>query len=130
MYHCGGCAYVFFVYGKYSQFNVVAGPQGKANAILIRSVEPVIGIDVMRRRRQCDDIKKLTTGPGRLCQALGISCKEHNGIDLCGKTIWISAKEKEYSFISRPRIGIDYAEEYRDKPWRFYLEDSLFISKK
>ncbi len=130
MFRPGGCAYVFFVYGMYNQFNVVAGPAETANAILIRSLEPVAGIEVMRRRRKCEALTNLTTGPGKLCQALAITRKEHDGIDLGGNTVWISPGNKAGSIVAAPRIGIDYAEEYKDVPWRFYLENNRFISRK
>lgn len=130
MFRAGGCAYVFFVYGMYNQFNVVAGPEGTANAVLIRSLEPVAGIEEMQRRRKCENITNLTTGPGKLCQALAITRREHDGTDLGGNLLWISPKEKEYPFVARPRIGIDYAEEYKDNPWRFYIPDNRFVSKK
>lgn len=130
MFRAGGCAYVFFVYGMHNQFNVVAGPAGTADAVLIRALEPVAGIEVMRRRRGCEDIRRLTTGPGRLCRALGITRQEHDGEDLCGQTLWIAKGEKTYPYAARPRIGVDYAEEYKDKPWRFYIRDNPFISKK
>ena len=130
MFGPGGTAYVFFVYGMHNQFNVVAGPAGTADAVLIRALEPVAGIEVMRRRRGCEDIRRLTTGPGRLCRALGITRREHDGEDLCGQTLWIAKGEKTYPYAARPRIGVDYAEEYKDKPWRFYIRGNPFISKK
>ena len=65
MFKPGGCAYVFFVYGMYNQFNVVAGPEGTANAVLIRSLEPVSGLETMMRRRKCENPANLTTGPRR-----------------------------------------------------------------
>ncbi|MBE6453081.1 MAG: DNA-3-methyladenine glycosylase [Alphaproteobacteria bacterium] len=130
MFANGGYSYVFFVYGMYNQFNVVVSKEGEGNAILIRSLEPVYGVDTMIRRRRTDKLKNLTTGPGKLCQALGISAKQHNGLILNQSPLWISAKEKNYEYVSATRIGIDYAEEYKDKLWRFYIKDSPYISKK
>lgn len=130
MFKPGGCAYVFFVYGMYNQFNVVAGPEGTANAVLIRSLEPVSGLETMMRRRKCENPANLTTGPGKLCQALAVTRREHDGINLGGNTVWISPGKGGYPFVARPRIGIDYAEEYKDKPWRFYIKDNRFVSKK
>lgn len=130
MFANGGCAYVFFVYGMHHQFNVVVSPQNEANAILIRSLEPVEGINFMIKRRNTDNIKNLTTGPGKLCQALGINTQEHNGLYLQQAPLWIAKGEKVRDIIASPRIGIDYAEEYKDKPWRFYIKDNQFISKK
>lgn len=128
MFGPGGVAYVFFVYGMYHQFNVVLNEAGTANAILIRGLEPVAGIEFMKERRKCEKIKNLTTGPGKLCQALGIT-REHNGIDLGGDLLWLSPKTKKIDVDSTPRIGIDYAEEYVNKPWRFVLKNNLFVSK-
>lgn len=129
MFENGGLAYVFFVYGMHNQFNVVAEPEGVANAVLIRSLEPVEGIGIMQKRRNSADIKNLTTGPGKLCQALGIT-RDHNAIDLTGNTLWISPKTQNIEIVSDKRIGINYAEEYKDKPWRFLTKGSSFVSKK
>ena len=109
---------------------MVAGPEGTANAVLIRSLEPVSGLETMMRRRKCENPANLTTGPGKLCQALAVTRREHDGIDLGGNTVWISPGKGGYPFVARPRIGIDYAEEYKDKPWRFYIKDNRFVSKK
>ena len=130
MFEAGGCAYVFFVYGMYNQFNVVVSPQGVADAILIRSLEPVYGIDIMKERRKCDKLANLTTGPGKLCQALGIS-REHNYVDLCeSNVLWLIPRDYTPQSVALPRVGIDYAEEYKDVPWRFMIKDNKFISKK
>lgn len=129
MFEQGGVAYVFFVYGMYHQFNVVTNEKGTANALLIRSLEPVSGIEAMEERRKCMKLENLTTGPGKLCQALGIT-REQNGIDLSGDVLWISPKTEAYEIAAVPRVGIDYAEEYKDKPWRFYIKNNRFISKK
>lgn len=130
MFKCGGCAYVFFVYGLHSQFNVVVSAEGIANAILIRALEPVAGIDVMQERRKTTDIFNLTTGPGKLCQALGITAKEHDGIQLDGSLLWLSPSKKVETYTATPRIGIDYAQEYKEKPWRFYISDNKYISRR
>jgi len=128
MFRRGGCAYVFFVYGMYNQFNVVCGPEGTANAVLIRALEPVVGTDIMKERRKTKEMGNLTTGPGKLCQALAITRQQHDGINLGGNTIWISPRDTRFQVAAAPRIGIDYAEEYKDKPWRFYIADSPFVS--
>ena len=130
MFRKGGCAYVFFVYGMYNQFNVVVSPEGEANAILIRSLEPVAGIEEMKKRRKSDELHNLTTGPGKLCQALGITAKDHDGTDLRGRLLWLAPNDKKYEFEATARIGIDYAKDYKDKPWRFYIKGSSFISRK
>ncbi len=130
MYDCGGTAYVYFVYGMYHQFNVVTNVEDVPHAILVRAVEPVEGLDVMRRRRRGRSEYELTSGPGRLCLALGIDRKLDKA-DLLGDRVWI---EEGVSIsprqISRgPRIGIDYAEEWIKKPWRFWIKDNPFVSQ-
>lgn len=130
MFSEGGVAYVFFVYGMYFQFNVVTGKQDVPHAILIRAVEPVEGIETMRARRGKMPDKNLTSGPGKLSIALGID-KTLNGEDLKGTNVWIE-KGKEISdsdIASGTRIGIDYAEEYSKKPWRFWIRGNMFVSK-
>lgn len=129
MFEKGGYSYVFFVYGMHNQFNVVTSPKDTANAILIRSLEPILGIETMKERRNTDNILNLTTGPGKLCKALGIT-REHNALDLSGDKIWISPKKENVEIIADKRIGIDYAEEYKDKLWRFLIKGNKFISKK
>ncbi|MDR1693990.1 MAG: DNA-3-methyladenine glycosylase [Lactobacillaceae bacterium] len=129
MFEAGGKSYVFFVYGMHNQFNVVTSPKNTANAILIRSLEPVFGIEIMKERRKTDNILNLTTGPGKLCKALAIT-REHNALDLTGNTLWISPKSENVEVIADKRIGIDYAKEYKDKPWRFMIKNNKFISKK
>ncbi len=128
MFEDGGLSYVFFVYGMYHQFNVVIGKKGEANAVLIRGLEPVEGMDVMAERRATDNVKNLTTGPGKLCQALGIT-REHNALDLSGNLLWLSPRDDVVEWETTPRIGIDYAEEYRDKPWRYVIKGNQFVSK-
>lgn len=129
MFRAGGCAYVFFVYGMYNQFNVVVSPEGTANAILIRSLEPVAGIETMQARRKVSELRNLTTGPGKLCQALGITRKEHDGADLCGNLLWLSPSEHPYPSKALKRVGIDYAGADKDNLWRFVIKDNPFVSK-
>ena len=82
MYHDGGYAYVYLIYGMHCCFNVVTGPPGEGNAVLIRALEPVFGINLMERRRKTESLYNLCSGPGKICQALGITRKEY-GLDLC-----------------------------------------------
>jgi DNA-3-methyladenine glycosylase len=130
MYGIGGTAYVYFVYGMYHQFNVVTGVEDTPHAILVRAVEPIEGLDVMRRRRRGRSEYELTSGPGRLCLALGIDRKLDKA-DLLGDRVWI---EEGVSISPRliargPRIGIDYAESWAAKPWRFWICDNPFVSR-
>jgi DNA-3-methyladenine glycosylase len=131
MYGRGGTAYVYFVYGMYNQFNVVTNVEDVPHAILVRAVEPSEGLDIMRRRRRGRSEYELTSGPGRLCLALGIDRKLDRA-DLLGDRVWI---EEGVSIsppqIARgPRIGIDYAEEWIKKPWRFWIKDNPFVSRR
>jgi len=132
MFGRGGHAYVYFVYGMHNMFNVVIGAEGQPNAILIRALEPLSGIDVMRARRGGADIKQLCSGPAKLTEALGITTK-HNGLDLCGDKIWLEAADKKIApsdIAAGPRIGVDYAGDDAALPWRFAIKGSAFIIKK
>src|SRR5205809_7598226 len=88
MYGAGGTAYVYFVYGMYNQFNVVTNVENVPHAVLVRAVEPVEGLDVIRRRRHGRSEYELTSGPGRLCVALGID-RGLDKADLLGDCVWI-----------------------------------------
>lgn len=134
MFHEGGLAYVYFIYGMYYQFNVVVNRAEVPHAVLVRAAEPEEGIDLMRERR--GDKKRdteLASGPGKLCVAFAID-RDINGADLTiSDRVWIEdagrvLKPKE--IMSGPRIGIDYAEEYAVKPWRFWIKDSPHVSRK
>ncbi len=130
MYAIGGTAYVFFVYGMYYQFNVVTNAAETPHAILIRAVEPVEGIEIMRERRRGHPDRNLTKGPGKLCIAMGID-RSLDGADLLGTQVWLEAGQavRRSQIVSGPRIGIDYAEEWVDKPWRFWIKDNQFVSR-
>ncbi len=130
MYAIGGTAYVFFVYGMYYQFNVVTNAAETPHAVLIRAVEPVEGIELMRGRRQGQPDRNLTKGPGKLCIAMGID-RNLDGADLLGEQVWLEAGEpvRRSQIASGPRIGIDYAEEWVDKPWRFWIKGNPFVSR-
>ena len=131
MYGIGGTAYVFFVYGMYNQFNVVTNIIEAPHAVLIRAVEPLEGIDLMRKRRGNQPNHNLTNGPGKLCIALDID-RELDGADLLGNRVWLEDAEKipRSRIQCGPRVGIDYAEEWKDKPWRFWIEGNAFVSRK
>lgn len=131
MYGAGGIAYVYFVYGMYYQFNVVCGVVDTPHAILVRALEPVEGIEVMRARRHGHHDHNLTNGPGKLCIAMGID-KQLNGADLRGDKVWLEDFEtvSPRRIARGPRIGIDYAQEWIDKPWRFWIRDNSYVSRK
>lgn len=130
MYAIGGTVYIFFIYGMYYQLNFVTGPVEQPHAVLIRAIEPVEGIELMRRRRGEMKDKNLTSGPGKLTIAFGID-KSVNGEDLLGERIWLEDYKKITSkdIGVGKRIGIDYAGEDAEKPWRFWVKDNPFVSR-
>lgn len=129
-YNSGGIGYVYLCYGIHNLFNVVTNHENVPHAILIRSLEPLDGIDgMMVRRKKTKFDKTFTTGPGALSQALGIY-KLHNKISLIGNTVWIEDRNfKVENICSTTRVGIDYAEEYKDKPWRYYIGANKWVSR-
>ena len=131
MYQIGGVAYVYFVYGMYYQFNVVTNVEDTPHAILVRALQPVEGIEFMRKRRHTHPDHNLTNGPGKLCIAMGIG-RELDRSDLLGNRVWLEEFQTvPSSKISKgPRIGIDYAEDWVDKPWRFWIRDNSYVSRK
>jgi DNA-3-methyladenine glycosylase len=131
MYRIGGTAYIFFVYGMYNQFNVVTNVEEIPHAILIRALEPVEGIELMMQRRHGQPEKNLTNGPGKLCIAMAID-RRLDGKDLLGNGVWIEEgiAVPRSRIAKGPRIGIDYAEEWVDKPWRFWIKDNPFVSRR
>lgn len=131
MFAVGGTVYIFFIYGMSFQFNVVVGAVGSPHAILVRAVEPIENCEEMRQRRGKMPDKNLTSGPGKLCIALGID-KSFNNEDLLGGKIWLE-DYRTFSagdISSGRRIGIDYAEEFAEKPWRFWVKDNKYVSRK
>lgn len=131
MYKEGGYSYVFLIYGMYECFNVTVGREGDPQAVLIRGVEPLENKNFMQEKRKVKKEKDISNGPGKLTKALGIT-REDNGADLtAGENIWLEDDGyKVKDIVETTRIGIDYAEEDALKPWRFYIKDSIFVSKK
>lgn len=131
MYNLGGCIYIYMCYGLYSLLNIVSNQSDIPHAILIRAIEPVIGIDIMLQRRGKTSLdKNLTAGPGVLTIALGIT-KSWNGLLLTGPEIWIEDQNRiirEDEIIASPRVGIAYAQEHVQLPWRFRLKNNPFTS--
>jgi DNA-3-methyladenine glycosylase len=134
MFNKGGCLYVYFTYGNHFCCNVVTGKEEEGDAVLIRAVEPIDGIDRMMlnrfRKKSIGPKEKLslTNGPGKICSAFEINSK-HNGIDLTGNEIFILNNKKisESGIVTTTRIGIKKSTELL---WRFYIKDNPFISKK
>jgi len=130
MFEAGGCAYVYMIYGFYFCLNAVTEAEDYPAAVLIRAVEPLDHLNVMRKfRKYPDRDTNIASGPGKLCMAMGID-KTLNGEDLTGDTLWIEDRRLEVGrIVVSPRIGVDYAGEYKDKPWRFYVEGNPHVSR-
>lgn len=114
-----GHAYVYLIYGVHHCLNAVTGPGGQASAVLIRALEPVLGIDGRTR------------GPGLLCRALAID-RAQDGADLVGPDLFFSRPDapEPFTVAARPRVGVGYAGEWADRPLRFIIEGNPFVSRK
>lgn len=133
-----GHAYIYLIYGMYHCLNFVTEPEGEPAAVLLRAVEPVAGLDTLLRLRYGDKPptqyrkKNLLNGPGKVCKAFSLTAKE-NRLDLTGDTLFLCDSSvdaghpcpvpRQERICTGPRIGIDYAEEAREFPWRFWLEE-------
>jgi DNA-3-methyladenine glycosylase len=120
-----GHAYVYRSYGIHWCLNFVCEDEGVANAVLVRALEPTHGLDAMRERRGLDDPRLLCRGPGRLCQALGVT-RDHDGLALDRPPFELLAAESPVEVVSGPRIGITRAAEL---PWRYAEAGSRFLSR-
>lgn len=132
MFEEGGVAYVYMIYGIHYLFNVVTGEKGIPNAVLIRALEPIKGLDTMLDRRGKTRIERITSGPGSLSLALGINLNLY-GHSLQSGKIWIEdtgIRIQARDIIATRRIGVDYAGEDALLPWRFYLRDNSWVSRK
>jgi len=132
MYAPGGVVYMYICYGIHDMLNIVTGAEGVSHAALIRAIEPIVGIDVMRMRRGVEnDDRRLCKGPGALAKAFGLS-KVHNGVPLDGDEVWIEdgeLKPEGDAIVACPRIGLNIEEPYKSIPWRFYLKGNKYISR-
>jgi DNA-3-methyladenine glycosylase len=126
MFGPAGHAYVYFTYGMHHCLNLVVGPVGAAAAVLVRALEPVEGLDLMRARRGPVPDERLARGPGCVAQALGIGGGD-DGLDLTRGPLWLgdAAPRREGRIVRGPRIGIRVAVE---RPWRFWLEGHPCVS--
>jgi DNA-3-methyladenine glycosylase len=120
-----GFTYVYHSYGIHWCLNLVCEPEGSAAAVLIRALAPTQGLATMRRRRGVKDERLLCSGPGRLCEALGIT-GAHNGLALDRPPFELQARMEPVEIAIGPRIGITKAAEL---PWRYGLKGSRFVSK-
>ena len=126
MFGAPGRAYVYRSYGIHWCLNVVCAEEGRAEAALVRALEPTHGLEAMRERRGVDAVRALCSGPGKLCQALGIS-RVHDGLALDELPFELIERESEPELAVGPRIGITRAVE---KPWRYGLAGSPFLSRR
>lgn len=117
--------YIYRSYGLHWGMNFVCCEEGHGAGVLIRALEPTTGIDIMRQRRGVDDVRLLCSGPGRLCQALGVTHRL-NGASLDAPPFQLLLATEPVSVVSGPRIGISKAV---DVPWRFGLAGSRFVSR-
>jgi DNA-3-methyladenine glycosylase len=126
MFGPGGHAYVYRSYGIHWCLNLVCGSEGSPEAVLVRALEPLVGLDRMRARRGLDEDRRLCSGPGRLCQALGVT-GAHDGLPLDRPPFELQAAEKTVGIVTGPRVGITRAAEL---PWRYGLAGSPFVSRR
>jgi len=132
MYKLGGVSYVYLCYGIHSLFNVITGFKDVPHAVLVRAIEPLNGLDIMLRRRNMKKVEpRVTGGPGMLSQAMGITTAD-NGLSLTGERIWIGDVGKTIdndAIIASPRVGVDYAGDDADLPYRFRIKGNKYTSK-
>jgi len=123
-----GRAYIYFIYGSHHCLNLVTKNEGEVGAVLIRAIEPAVGVDIMRKNRNVNELTSLTNGPGKLCDALAINLTlDKVDVTLPSSPIMISSRAgPERKVASSPRVGITSA--IRRK-WRFYDSDSEFVSR-
>ncbi len=131
MYQRGGVFYVYKIYGLYHCLNIVTGLKDDPQAVLIRAVEPIEGVEQLLKNRNIGTEKNLTNGPGKLTQAMEIDLN-FNSQSVENKELYLLKREKVKinQIVKVPRINIDYAEECKDLPLRFYLKGNKFISAK
>ena len=128
MFGAPGHAYVYFTYGMHHCVNVVCGLEGRAAAVLVRALVPLLGVNVMARRRGTSERSRLARGPGALARALGLE-RRHDGADLTAGPLWVAdlPPVREGRRVNRgPRVGIRFA---ADRPWRYWLQDEPGVSK-
>jgi len=122
-----GHAYMFLLYGMHWAFNAVVGPAGHPHAVLVRAVEPVLGLDLMAARRGLPpgDVR-VANGPGKVCAALALDARAY-GLDLCGSVLFLA--EGERGKVGRSaRINVDYAGPWANRSWRFYERGNRYVS--
>lgn len=130
MYAQGGVAYVYLCYGMHCLFNIITNVEGVPDAVLVRAIAPICGVEVMLRRRQRRRLDyTLTAGPGVLTRALGIGLK-HNGLSVAGDEIWIEQDRccPAACIEAGPRVGVAYAGADARRPWRLHIRGNPWVS--
>lgn len=130
LYQKAGTLYVYLVYGMYHCLNIVTERADFPSAVLIRAVEPCEGIALMRKRRGTNAVHNLASGPGKVCEAFGIT-KKMNGKTMRESALWIKDRGESAdaaAIAQSPRIGVHYAGKCARYPWRFYIKNSSFVS--
>lgn len=132
MFKDGGRSYVYVCYGIHHLMNIITNAENEPHAVLIRAVEPIVGLEAMEEHKKKAGQALLTNGPGKLCRALGIT-RKHNDVILYDDSspIWIGETKENLPFevVQTTRIGVGYAEEDAFLPWRFFIEGNLFVSR-
>ena len=128
MFSNGGISYIYLCYGIHHLFNIVTNKKNIPDAILIRAVQPLSGINIMQKRRKITN-EKLCSGPGCFTKSFGINL-ENNQCSLTSNLIWIEHYKSinENNIICSPRVGIDYARDFKLKPWRFRIKNNPYTS--
>jgi len=127
MFEAGGVAYIYRCYGIHNLLNFVTGREGSGEAVLIRALQPLVGLKWMEER--CGNPRRITSGPGKLTRALAITT-EHDRMDLVNGRIWVEDRGEDLpKIIAGPRIGIDYAGDDAALPWRFSLMGNPWVSR-
>ena len=130
LYDKGGNVYVYFIYGKSYCFNIAVSKRGDPQAVFIRALEPVEGVNHMRKKRGAKKEKDLTSGPCKWTQGFGIT-KKFLGKSICSDDIFIARDlSKKIKVVAKKRIGVEYASKCKDLKLRFYIKDNPFVSKK
>ena len=131
MFGVPGHAYVYFTYGMHMMLNLVCAPEGIAEAVLIRALEPTEGVETMRQNRGgILDTRQLTNGPGKLAQALALTRLAHNGLDLTdgeGELAVLPHALPPFEIVATTRIGITRGAEF---PWRYYIRENSYVSRR
>lgn len=133
MYGQGGLIYIYLIYGMYYNFNIVTAREHVPEAVLIRALEPIEGLDLakenLKKFGKVRADKDFMKGPGKLCAALALDKTLYAEDIASSKRIWIEESHTRCVIKASKRIGIDYADVYRDKLWRYTIKGSKFVSK-